>query len=87
MTNDPIAPASISRRSFLGTTLAALSAGIASKKGFAYAEQSLAPSRKPAGFPRWTNWRPGGWIAANWLICPPCITFMRWPPAHRTWWA
>ena len=35
MTNDPIAPGSISRRSFLGTTLAALSAGIASKTGLA----------------------------------------------------
>ena len=35
MTNDPIAPGSISRRRFLGTTLAALSSGIASKKGLA----------------------------------------------------
>jgi hypothetical protein len=35
MTNDLFAPGSISRRRFLGTTLAALSAGIASKKGLA----------------------------------------------------
>ena len=33
MANDPSAPGSISRRRFLGTTLAALSAGIASKNG------------------------------------------------------
>ena len=39
MTNDPIAPGSISRRRFLGTTLAALSAGIASKKGLACGAQ------------------------------------------------
>ncbi len=35
MTNDPLAAGNISRRKFLGTTLAALSAGIASKKGLA----------------------------------------------------
>ena len=35
MTNNPIAPGSISRRRFLGTALAALSAGIASKQGLA----------------------------------------------------
>ena len=35
MTNDPTAAGSISRRKFLGTTLAALSAGIASKHGLA----------------------------------------------------
>ncbi len=35
MADNPIAPESISRRRFLGTTLAALSAGIASKKGLA----------------------------------------------------
>src|ERR1700739_5029884 len=35
MTNDPLAPGSMSRRKFLGTTLAAFSASIASKKGFA----------------------------------------------------
>jgi hypothetical protein len=35
MTNDPIAPGRISRRRFLGTTLAALSAGVASKNGLA----------------------------------------------------
>ena len=35
MTNDPIAPGCISRRRFLGTTLAALSAGVASKRGLA----------------------------------------------------
>jgi hypothetical protein len=35
MTNDPSASWSISRRRFLGTTLAALSAGIGSKKGLA----------------------------------------------------
>jgi hypothetical protein len=35
MANNPIVPGSISRRRFLGTTLAALSAGIVSKKGFA----------------------------------------------------
>ena len=35
MTNDPIAPGSISRRRFLGTTVAALSVGLASKKGLA----------------------------------------------------
>jgi hypothetical protein len=44
MTNDPSAPGRISRRRFLGTTLAALSAGIASKEGFAGgAEQSTEP--------------------------------------------
>src|SRR5277367_195032 len=37
MANDPIPPGSISRRRFLGTTLATLSTGIASRKGFAYA--------------------------------------------------
>ncbi len=35
MTNDPIAPGSITRRRFVGTTLAALSAGIASRRGLA----------------------------------------------------
>src|SRR5579871_5267218 len=35
MINDPIAPGSISRRRFLGTTVAALSVGLASKKGLA----------------------------------------------------
>jgi hypothetical protein len=35
MASDPIAPGSISRRRFLGTALAALSAGIASKRGLA----------------------------------------------------
>ena len=35
MTNDPTAPGNISRRKFLGTTLAALSVGIVSKKGLA----------------------------------------------------
>ena len=39
MTNDPIGPGSISRRRFLGTTLAALSTGIASKKGLACGAQ------------------------------------------------
>src|ERR1700722_10049184 len=44
MTNDPPVPGSISRRRFLGTTLAALSAGIASKKGLAGgAELSAEP--------------------------------------------
>jgi hypothetical protein len=33
MANNPIAPGTVSRRTFLGTTLAALSASIASKKG------------------------------------------------------
>ena len=45
MTNDPLAPGNISRRRFLGTTLAALSAGIASKKGLAGgAELSAEPN-------------------------------------------
>ena len=35
MANDPTAPGSISRRRFLGTTLAALSASVASKRGLA----------------------------------------------------
>jgi len=35
MTNDPIVPGGISRRRFLGTTLAALSTSFAAKKGFA----------------------------------------------------
>ena len=35
MTNDPIALGSVTRRRFLGTTLAALSVGIASKRGLA----------------------------------------------------
>jgi hypothetical protein len=39
MTDDPIAPTSISRRRFLGTTVAALSVGLASKKGFAGAAE------------------------------------------------
>ncbi len=39
MAIDPIPPGSISRRRFLGTTLAALSASIASRKGFAYAAE------------------------------------------------
>jgi hypothetical protein len=42
MTDDPIAPGSISRRRFLGTTLAAFSAGIASKKGLAGAAEFSA---------------------------------------------
>src|SRR5579863_9202583 len=42
MTIDPSASGSISRRRFLGTTLAALSSGIASKKGFASGAQLVA---------------------------------------------
>jgi hypothetical protein len=44
MTKGPLAPGDISRRRFLGTTLAALSVGIASKKGLAgVAELSAEP--------------------------------------------
>ncbi len=39
MTNDPLASGSISRRRFLGTTLAALSTGIVSKKGLAVGDE------------------------------------------------
>src|SRR5579863_6447270 len=62
MTNDPLAPGSISRRRFLGTTLAALSAGIASKKGLACgAEFSDEP--KASRIPTLDE------LATEWLDC------------------
>jgi hypothetical protein len=62
MTNDPLVPGSISRRKFLGTTLAALSAGIASKKALAcgagFSDEPKAP------------WIPTlDELATGWLDC------------------
>jgi hypothetical protein len=61
MANDSLAPGSISRRRFLGTTLAALSAGIASKKGLA----GTQPSAEPEGgrIPTLDE------LATGWLDC------------------
>src|SRR5580698_983546 len=62
MTNNPIAPRSISRRRFLGTTLAALSAGIASKNGLACGAESGA-EQKVDGIPTLDE------LATEWLDC------------------
>ena len=62
MTNNPIAPGSISRRRFLGTTLAALSAGIASKRGLAY-EAELGVEPEAGRIPTLDE------LATGWLDC------------------
>jgi hypothetical protein len=62
MTNDPIASGSISRRRFLGTTLAALSAGIASKNG-------LAVGRELGGEPEASRIPTLDELATDWLDC------------------
>ena len=86
MTNDPLAPWGHQPAQVLGgTTLAALLVGIAPKKGLAAAAEIGADPRA-SRIPTFDELATG-WITASWLICPPCITFMRWPPAHPTWWA
>jgi hypothetical protein len=62
MTNDPLAPGSISRRRFLGTTLAALSAGIASKKGLAGGAE-FSDESKAGRIPTLDE------LATGWLDC------------------
>src|ERR1700751_3982112 len=62
MTNDPLAPGSISRRRFLGTTLAALSAGIATKIGLACGVE-LGAEPESGGIP------PLDELATEWLDC------------------
>jgi hypothetical protein len=62
MTNDPLAPGSISRRRFLGTTLAALSAGIATKNGLAYGV-GLRAEQESGGIPTLDE------LATEWLDC------------------
>ena len=62
MTNDPLAPGSISRRKFLGTTLAALSASIAMKKGFAVGAEPGAES-EASRIPMLDE------LATEWLDC------------------
>src|SRR5271170_4893174 len=62
MTNDPLAPGSISRRRFLGTTLAALSAGIAWKKGLASGAE-LGAEPEIGGIPTLDE------LATEWLDC------------------
>jgi hypothetical protein len=62
MTNDRIAPGSISRRRFLGTTLAALSAGIASEKGLA-GRAELSAEREAGRIPTLDE------LATGWLDC------------------
>ena len=62
MTNDPIPPRSISRRRFLGTTFAALSAAIASKKEFASGAE-LGAEREADRIPTLDE------LATGWLDC------------------
>jgi len=62
MTNDPIAPGSISRRRFLGTTVAALSVGLASKKGLA-SEAELGAEPEASRIPTLDE------LATGWLDC------------------
>src|SRR5271168_2992989 len=62
MTNDPLAPGSISRRRFLGTTLAAISAGIATKNGLAYGVE-LGADQESGGIPTLDE------LATEWLDC------------------
>jgi hypothetical protein len=62
MTNDPLEPGSISRRRFLGTTLAALSAGIATKSGLAYGV-GLGAEQESGGIPTLDE------LATEWLDC------------------
>ena len=62
MTNDPFAPGSISRRRFLGTTLAALSAGIATKNGLAYGV-GFGAEQESGGIPTLDE------LATEWLDC------------------
>ncbi len=71
MTNDPIAPGSISRRRFLGTTLAALSVGMASKKGFACgAELGAEPE---AGLIPTLDELATGWLDCSQLAHMPSL--------------
>ena len=62
MTNDPIAPGSVTRRRFLGTTLAALSVGIASKRG-------LAGEAEPRDEPEADRIPTLDELATGWLDC------------------
>jgi hypothetical protein len=62
MTNDPLASGSISRRRFLGTTLAALSAGIVSKNGLA-SEAKLGAEPEVRQIPTLDE------LATEWLDC------------------
>ncbi|RSL19007.1 hypothetical protein EDE15_4619 [Edaphobacter aggregans] len=62
MTNDPIAPGSISRRRFLGTTVAALSVGLASKKGLASGAE-LGAEPEASRIPTLDE------LATGWLDC------------------
>jgi hypothetical protein len=62
MTNDLIAPEIISRRRFLGTTLAALSAGIASKSGLACGVE-LSAEQEACRIPTLDE------LATGWLDC------------------
>ena len=62
MTNDPVTPRSISRRSFLGTTLAALSVGMASKNGLACGAE-LGAEREANHIPTLDE------LATGWLDC------------------
>jgi hypothetical protein len=62
MTNDSIIPESISRRRFLGTTLAALSTGFASKKGLAGGAE-LSAEREVGRTPTLDD------LATGWLDC------------------
>ena len=62
MTNDPIAPGGISRRRFLSTTLAALSARIATRKGLASGAE-LGAEPEIGGIPTLDE------LATEWLDC------------------
>ncbi|WP_263353791.1 hypothetical protein [Acidicapsa acidisoli] len=62
MTNDPFTPGSISRRSFLGSTLAALSVGIASKGGLACGAE-LGAEQEAGRVPTLDE------LATGWLDC------------------
>jgi hypothetical protein len=62
MANNPPAPGSISRRRFLGTSLAALSAGIASKNGLVRGAELGTPT-EPGRIPTLDD------LATGWLDC------------------
>jgi hypothetical protein len=62
MTHDPIAPGGISRRRFLGTTFAALSVGIASKRGLACGAE-LGAGSEAGRIPTLDE------LATGWLDC------------------
>jgi hypothetical protein len=62
MTNDPIAPGSISRRRFMGATLAALSAGIASNN-------RLAGGAEPGAYPDAGRIPTLDELSTGWLDC------------------